>query len=155
MWVYRGQPSNKHDPDVYARGLAHRARWERDPRVHVTLRPLRYTVQRDVAGRPTHDIHGREIVEGKREKGVDVLCALALIREAMRAEVDPVIVASQDSDLEPALDEVRRLSKAKVETFRWRSPDRHVYQLRPSGGPAWNTALDQRAFEASIDRTTY
>lgn len=155
VWVYRGQPSNKHDPGDYARSLAQKAQWERDPRVHVTLRPLRYTVQRDATGRPMHDVNGREIVLSKREKGVDVLCALAAVREASRPDVDLVIVASLDSDLEPALDEVRRLGRAKVQTFRWASPDCHVYQLRPSSGPAWNTTLGEPAFLGAHDTTRY
>jgi hypothetical protein len=155
LWVYRGQPSNKHDPADYARSLAQKAQWERDPRVHVTLRPLRYSVQRDGSGKAVHDARGREIVIGKREKGVDVLCALAVVREAAKDDVDLVILASHDSDLEPALDEVRTRGTAKIETFRWASPDVHVYQLRPSTGSAWNTKLDEQAFLNARDTTRY
>ena len=36
---------------------------------------------------------------GKREKGVDVLCALAAVREAQDPDTDLVILASSDSDL--------------------------------------------------------
>lgn len=40
--AYRGQPSSVHDPVGYARSLAHQAQWKRDPKVNVTLRPLKY-----------------------------------------------------------------------------------------------------------------
>jgi uncharacterized LabA/DUF88 family protein len=157
VWVFRGLPSSEHDPDSNARSLAQQAHWERDPRVHVKLRPLRYTVERDVRGRPICDINGRQIVVEKREKGVDVLCALAVVREAARPDIDLVILASHDSDLEPAVDEARRLGTAKVEVFRWLSPDSFVYQLRAGdrSRPVWCTRLDERAFQASWDKTPY
>jgi uncharacterized LabA/DUF88 family protein len=155
VWVYRGQPSNKHDPDDYARSLAQRAQWERDSRVHVTLRPLKYDLQRDAAGRPVRDVRGCEIVTGKREKGVDVLCALAAVREALRPEIDVVMLCSHDSDLEPAVEELLRLGAAKVETFAWHHPERFAYQLARANTAVWNTYLDQTAFENCRDRTTY
>lgn len=40
--VYRGSPSNRHEPRLYAKSLAQRAEWTRDPRVHVMYRTLRY-----------------------------------------------------------------------------------------------------------------
>ena len=48
--VYRGLPSSDHEPDAYARNLAQKAQWERDKRVAVTHRPLRYRYQRDQSG---------------------------------------------------------------------------------------------------------
>ncbi len=45
--VYRGQPSPEHDAAGYARNQAQKAQWERDRRVQVTLRPLKYAYQRD------------------------------------------------------------------------------------------------------------
>lgn len=157
LWVYRGLPSSEHDPDDNARSLAQKVHWERDPRVHVSLRPLRYRVERDATGRPLRDIHGRMTVIEKREKGVDVLCALATVREAARADIDLVVLASSDSDLEPAIDEARVLGTAKVETFRWDSPDSFVYQLRAGdrSRPVWCTRLDEKAFQACWDRTPY
>ena len=153
--VYRGLPSNEHDPEDYARSQAQKAHWERDRRVHVELRPLRYTLERDAYGQPVRDIHGKAIVLGKREKGVDVLCALAMVREASRPEIDLVIIASHDSDLEPAIDEAAGLGTAKIETFRWDSPDSYVYQLRPTACRAWCTKLDEHSFVGSRDLTPY
>ena len=157
VWVYRGLPSSEHDPEDNSRSLAQQTHWERDRRVHVKLRPLRYTIERDASGRPVLDIRGRQKILEKREKGVDVLCALALVREAARPHVDLVILASHDSDLEPAVDEARALGTAKVEVFRWHSPDSFVYQLRASDKkrPVWCTRLDEHAFQSSWDRTPY
>lgn len=121
----------------------------------VDLRPLRYTLERDAYGQPIRDVHGKAIVLGKREKGVDVLCALAMVREAARADIDLVVIASHDSDLEPAVDEAVELGSAKIETFRWDSPDSYVYQLRPARWRAWCTKLDEHAFTASRDLTPY
>ena len=153
VWVYRGLPSSDHDPEDYARSQAQKAHWERDSRVHVELRPLRYTVERDAYGRPVRDVHGKAIVLGKREKGVDVLCALAMVREATRPDVDLVVIASHDSDLEPAKDATAALGSVKVETFRWDSPDSYVYQLRPAGRRAWctraSTSMPSRQVETS------
>ncbi|MCT2041931.1 NYN domain-containing protein [Pseudoclavibacter alba] len=154
--VYRGLPSNRHDPEAYAWNLANKAEWERTNIVTVHHRPLRYDVERDARGAPIRDIHGREIVHGKREKGIDVLCALALVREVAKPDVDLVIMASHDSDLAPALDEAIDARSAKVETFRWQSPDVFVHELRPTKPRvAWCTRLDATDFAACVDRRTY
>ena len=86
--VYRGQPSPDHDSAGYARNLAQKAHWERDPRVQVTLRPLKYEYLKDAAGIYATDSHGKRIVSGKpREKGVDVLVKSA----GVVYEVDPSV----------------------------------------------------------------
>jgi hypothetical protein len=157
--VFRGEPSPEHDPDGYARNQAQKARWERDPLVQVTLRPLKYRYDRTADGRIATDAAGRKIVIGlPQEKGVDVLCALAVVREARDTDVDLVILASSDSDLAPALDEVRRLGTAKVETFCWYDESQRLgYQLHPTDRTAriWNTRLGADAFRASWDKTSY
>lgn len=84
----------------------------------VTLRSLKYEYERNAEGRTATDATGHKIVIGKpREKGVDVLCALAAVREAQDPATDLVILASSDSDSAPVIDEVRRLGSAKIETF--------------------------------------
>jgi len=157
--VYRGEPSSEHNPAGYARNQAQKSQWERDRRVQVTLRPLKYEYERAADGRPATDASGRKIVKGKpREKGVDVLCALAAVREAQEPATDVVILASSDSDLAPALDEVRRLGTAKVETFCWYDAlTRCGYQLHPTDRtrPVWNTRLNEEAFRSCWDRTSY
>lgn len=49
--VYRGLPSNFHNPIQYARNLAQAAYWDRDQRVIVTHRPLKYIFERDESGK--------------------------------------------------------------------------------------------------------
>lgn len=68
--VFRGQPSSEHDPRGYARNLAQKSHWERDKRVAVTLRPLKYDYERDDEGIVVSDEQGRKMVKGApREKG--------------------------------------------------------------------------------------
>lgn len=157
--VYRGHPSVDHDPKAYARNLAQQAQWERDPCVTVTLRPLKYRYTRDANGVPVRDpLTGIKIPSGPpTEKGVDVLCALALVRAAADPDVDLVILASLDSDLEPALAEVLRLGTAKVETVSWYMPGENSYELRLSDKSKrlWNTRLNETNFLNSLDRTSY
>jgi uncharacterized LabA/DUF88 family protein len=157
--VYRGQPSSKHDPKGYARSLAQKSRWERDDRVKVTLRPLKYEYERDANGLWATDDRGERIVKGlPREKGVDVLCALAVVREAQDESVDLVILASSDTDLSPALDEVRRLNSAKVETFCWyddQSKTGYQIHAQDRSRPVWNTRLNERCFRSCWDPTVY
>lgn len=152
--VYRGLPSNERDPEDYARNLAQMSEWTRDRRVQVTHRGLKYDLQLDATRRPIRDVHGKEIVLGKREKGIDVLCALAVVREAARPDVDLVILASSDTDLVPALEEARELP-AQIETFRWDSPTIFIPQLRPKGGSCWCTRLGEEDFVACLDPNEY
>jgi hypothetical protein len=124
-----------------SRNQAQKAQWERDKRVLVTLRPLKYEYQRTFDGRPATDVDGRKIVIGSpREKCVDVLCALAVVREAQDPSTDLVVLASSDSDLAPAIDEVRLLGTAKIETFCWWDTEaKRGYQLHPTdrSRPVW------------------
>lgn len=87
-------------------------------RVEVQLHPLKYSYELDANGRKVRDHDGTLLLKDKpREKGVDVLCALALVREARNPDIGLVILASHDSDLDPALDEAAALGTAKIETF--------------------------------------
>ncbi|GAA1823368.1 hypothetical protein GCM10009750_02340 [Agromyces salentinus] len=155
--VYRGLPSVDVDPKAYARNLAQKANWELDPRVNVTLRPLKYRYQRTADGRKATDARGHFMIDGKpQEKGVDVLCALALVREASDPNVDLVVLASQDSDLEPALDEACALGSAKVETVSWFDHGQwHSREIRPATQKIWNTRLNANAFSACRDVEDY
>ncbi|MDG4763110.1 hypothetical protein O7632_03135 [Solwaraspora sp. WMMD406] len=156
--VYRGEPSPDHDPSGHRRNQMQKAEWERDPRVSVTLRPLKYRYHYDEYGKPASDPSGKRIVIGTpQEKGVDVLCALAMVREARREEVDLVILAAQDTDLIPALDEALLLGTAKIETFSWYEPNKPHgrQQLRPSVRQIWNTRLRHTDFLNCRDTTDY
>jgi hypothetical protein len=154
--VYRGLPSQKHDPKPYARNLAQKAQWERDPRVSVTLRPMKYNFDWGSDGRKVADSRGIPIPIGKEEKGVDVLCALAVVREARMPDVDLVILASQDTDLEPALDEAIALEGARIETVCWHLPLSYwSKEIRPRSIRIWNTRMQEEDFRASLDLNDY
>ncbi len=86
-----------------------------------------------------------------------MLCALALVRHALRDDVDLVILASMDSDLVPAIDEVLSLRAAKVETFSWYVPEDTAYELRPSdrAQSIWNTRLTETNLLNCLDRNAY
>lgn len=155
--VYRGQPSPAHDPESHARNQSQKARWEHDSRVTVQHRPLKYLYVYDGEGSPVVGGDGQRIIKGKREKGIDVLCALALVREALCPEIDVVILASQDTDLEPALDEALALNAAKIETVCWfdQAQPHRTRQLRPTGRRVWNTRLGETEFRNCWDTSGY
>jgi uncharacterized LabA/DUF88 family protein len=155
--VYRGLPNPDHHPAPYRRNLAQQIEWQQNPLVTVTLKPLKYTYKRDASGWKERDASGAFIVEGMREKGIDVLCALALVREARNPDIDAVIICSQDTDLVPALDEALSLRAAKIETASWYDPlQSHVsHQIRPTGRAVWNTPLGVNVFAASLDVMVY
>lgn len=129
-----------------------------DKRVIVTHRPLRYRYVRDGSGRPITDpVTGIKVPQGPpAEKGVDVMCALAVLRHARRQDIDVVILASLDSDLIPALDEVVSIGQ-RVETFSWWSPDDWSFEMHLSDRSkrVWNTRLGEQEFLRCIDRTDY
>ena len=79
------------------------------------------------------------------------------MRESQLQDVDLVILASQDTDLEPALDEAISLGTAKIETASWFDSRnyRATREIRPSVRRIWNTRLDANAFMASRDSSAY
>jgi uncharacterized LabA/DUF88 family protein len=146
--VFRGLPSNDHDPERYNRSQMQRANWQRDPRVNVTLRPVR---MERIAAVGSNQFRGFE-------KGVDVLCALALIRLAAAPNIDLVILASHDSDLKAALDDAIDLGKARIETCAWFHPRLGISyrRLRPHAPRSVrHTLLDVDDFTAAHDPTDY
>lgn len=154
--VFRGLPSPKHDPEGYAFNNSHKSEWERGSVVTVNHRPLKYKYQYDAVGQRVHDIHGNEVVTGKQEKGIDVLCALAMVQEAARDDVDLVILASQDTDLEPSILAARDLGSAKVETVSWFDSGTPWGSREIRVKPAvWNTRLNKETFDRCVDMTNY
>lgn len=81
--VFRGSPSNARDPYVYGISQRQRSEWTRDKRVEVVYWTLRYPP--DWPNKPA------------REKGVDVLVALKVVRAALDPQFDVVILASHDT----------------------------------------------------------
>ena len=154
--VFRGLPSPEHDPEGYARNMAQQDQWGRNFKIRVTQRPLKYDYQWGSDGNKVRDIHGNPIVRGKREKGIDVLCAVAVLEEAAHHDCDLVILASQDTDLIPALEAAQAKGAAKIETASWFVPRNHSaskeLQLERR---LWNTRLNREVFEASVDPNIY
>lgn len=148
--VYRGLPSSIHDPRDHATNVEQQKKWTQDPRVLVTHRNLKY----DLAPSKFPDGTPKRY-KSKVEKGIDVLCALAIIRNTALANVDLVIVASHDSDLEPAIEEALALARnTKIETVSWfnREIKNGRSQMNPkTPSPIWNTALGCDVFLASLD----
>lgn len=167
VWVYRGLPQAEYDPEQNSWNLAQQATWESDSRVHVTHRPLRY--QARYAGYSTQSgataggrqretgSDGRWLYVSRQEKGIDVLCALRLVTEAAREDIDLVILASHDTDLEPALDHAIDVGSTKIETMRWDGSTHRqfVKQLKASRRNLWNTKLGPESFERCVDPATY
>ncbi|MEO5534050.1 MAG: hypothetical protein ABIR17_02835 [Pseudolysinimonas sp.] len=133
------------------------------------LRDLKYRYQYGANGLPLSDVNGKKVPVGRpEEKGIDVLCALACMREASRPDIDVVILASRDTDLVPVLDEsfdfhgADPARYARIETVSWFNPRWREEGTRSYGSLVptaprriWNTNLDRSCFEASIDRTDY
>lgn len=137
--AYRGLPSNKHDPRAYRRSLAQQAEWTRDPRCEVNYRPLKYYSN----GRGGFDV---------QEKGIDVMVALdVVVRSAKLGDSDVVILASHDTDLEPALEVATRMTPGRVETVSWMNSKR----LRVPGTTLWHTALAEDSFVKCRDLKPY
>jgi hypothetical protein len=154
--VCRGLPSNTHDPKKYSRNLAQASHWSRDSRVTVLHRPIKYTFEQQAWDASSKVIRPVAKIVKRQEKGVDVLCALQLVKAALNPQIGYVILASQDTDLVPALDEVISIGTAIVETAAWYLPgDHRSREIRPESKAIWNTRLNQSNYRASLDRTTY
>lgn len=156
--AYRGLPSAEFDPDGNARNQRQKQHWEHDPLVTVVHRPLRYEV-RDIAYSTSTTGASERTREGRkpREKGIDVLCACAVIQHA-RHLGGLVILASHDSDLEPAVDFARTSGGSKIEGIQWRGDNgRYGYRLRATQPGFWVTGLIRDDFTRSLDarRTEY
>jgi uncharacterized LabA/DUF88 family protein len=137
--TFRGLPSNEQDPVAYRRSMAQKSEWTRDPRSEVVYRPLKYYKKQG----------GRTEV---KEKGIDVLVALELVKcAASRGDSDVIILAAHDTDQEPALQLAHQLAGERIETTGWMNSKR----LRVPGAQVWHTQLEEDAFIRSRDRKDY
>ncbi|MFL6126019.1 NYN domain-containing protein [Actinophytocola sp.] len=135
--VFRGQPSNHREPFLYGITQRQRSEWTRDRRVEVVYRTLRYP--------------WKWPAEKAEEKGIDVLVALSVVRLAASGQYDVIVLASHDTDLEPALELVVDNGHSKIETAGWEGNR----ILRPHGRRLWHTALNGADFVRSRDRQNY
>ena len=145
--VFRGQPILEDDPVTHQRNLEQAQRWIHGhaTTVGVNLHPLTYD----------WDYRGDRMVpirQTRREKGVDVLCALTLVDMARSGLYDVVVLASWDRDLAPALDHADRASRTKVEAAKWHSPSQPDSDgfLRTTRR-LWTTPMTKKHFQASLD----
>jgi uncharacterized LabA/DUF88 family protein len=139
--VYRGAPSNHHEPTLYSVAQRQRAFWTRDPRVKMIYRTLRYP----------NNWGSSTCHERPREKGIDVLLALDLVDLAMEGTYDIVVLATHDTDLEPAIERALHKPRSKIETAGWDGARR----LKPQGQTVWHTHLSGSDYIAVRDRRTY
>jgi uncharacterized LabA/DUF88 family protein len=139
--VFRGAPSNQREPGLYSAAQRQSAMWSRDPRVAVAYRPLRYP----------RDWGQSWCTDRPREKGIDVLVALELVDQARAGTYDIVILASHDTDMEPAIERAFKERRARVETAGWQGARR----LKPHKRNVWHTALDAADFVSARDRRDY
>lgn len=135
--TFRGQPGNRQEPKSYSRSQAQASNWTRDSRVVVYTRPLRYPW--DWPNTPA------------QEKGIDVMLAIELVQLAYTRAYDILILASHDTDLEPAVTAAEALGTSRIETAGWKGCKR----LRGGSNERWHTFLDGAAFVRSRDRTPY
>lgn len=139
--VYRGAPSNHREPRLYSASQRQRAMWSRDSRVNVIYRTLRYPANWGESW----------CKERPREKGIDVLVALDLVDIARNGTYDILILASHDTDMEPALDRALKERRTRIETAGWEGARR----VRPPGQSLWHTALGGADYVKVRDRRNY
>lgn len=147
--VYRGKPSNKHDPKGYGAARKQAAFWANDPRVDVHSRPIRYP-----RGWPEKCEPGTR----PAEKGVDVALAIDFAAMAVRKQFDVGIIFSADTDLLPALEFVNAPDvPARVEVAAWEPDNGYPQRLRfrNKGSRPFCHWLGRTDFNAVSDRTNY
>lgn len=135
--VFRGQPSSAREVQAAARNKAQKAAWEKDRRVTVNSRSLRYPP--DWLDTPS------------REKGVDVMLAVTLVRASIERWADVIILASRDTDLLPCVEVAKDLDGSIVEVAGWESLSR----LRLPHARLWHTGLGMAEYDACRDRRVY
>ena len=141
--IFRGVPSKKRAPVGFAASQRQGARWSEASNVTVTTRPLRYLRMGNDDG---------SISWTGREKGIDVLLALAIAIGAERDDYDVCILCSADTDLLPALEHARSMGKV-VEVSGWKPERGYVNRLHLDR--LWCHWLDRQDFETVADRTDY
>ncbi|MCI1915137.1 MAG: NYN domain-containing protein [Bifidobacteriaceae bacterium] len=153
--VYRGLPDPQDPRRNYAGNLAQKTHWERESQnkysCSITYRPLKYKkTYRNNESTIDFDTP-------PEEKGVDVLCALALVRLAKSQEYDVVILASRDTDLIPALEEAQHEARIKIEAVKWYDNAAAFTRgnLKIESFRMWTTSMKRDSYEKSIDNFPY
>ena len=138
--MYRGQPDQAREPRAYATVRRQCRAWERNPRVRVFTRRLRYP--RDWPdSRP-------------QEKGIDVALAVDFVLMAARGEYDVGVIMSTDTDLVPALEAVIALQGSpfpRCEVAAWSTRGSYSQRLGVPGRRVWCHWLDEGDYRAIAD----
>lgn len=151
--IYRGLPDNAFDQRGYDASRRQNAVWQRDPRVVLTQRKLRY---------PEGWQRGRDDIALVKEKGIDVALAIDFAAMAADEQYDVGILMSCDNDLLPALERVELRRKTRgggpmVEVAAWKSPNRRSPRLsfNNKSGPYchWLTQEDYWGLQDTRDYT--
>jgi uncharacterized LabA/DUF88 family protein len=87
-----------------------------------------------------------------KEKGIDVLIALAIALGAERDEYDVCVLFSADTDLLPALEQARSAGK-RVEVAAWKPAQGYARRLSLPG--MWCHYLNRDDYEQLADRVDY
>ncbi|NEE00673.1 NYN domain-containing protein [Phytoactinopolyspora halotolerans] len=136
--VFRGQPRSDRELRMYSVVEAQRAEWSQDDRVKLFFRPLKYP--------------RRWPDEPAREKGIDVELALMVLTTAEDTRSSVVILATHDTDLEPALKVAfqRKGQGVQLETAGWLGGRRLAGDLNLR-----HTRLDAADFKLAVDPKDY
>jgi len=145
--VYRGEPDGQRSPIGQAACQRQVSLWAGQARVIPCIRPLQYrATSRNRAGKPTR--------WEAREKGIDVLLAVDMVKGAMRDDYDVAVLVSEDSDLLPAVEAVVEVGK-RVEVVAWRPDKGWGPRLRLPKLNLWCHWLDRADFDRVRDDTDY
>jgi hypothetical protein len=150
--AYRGLPSPVLDPDENSKNQIQKSLWEQQGKGQLEI------VHRDLSYRWEENSHQGlrkrpKNYLSREEKGIDVLCAIAVLRYLQDPQIDAVILASIDSDLEPALEEGLRLAPNKIlETLSWHLPAAPGGKNRIGAKLGiWNTGLPEAVYRRVLD----
>ncbi len=141
--VYRGLPNPTKDPTGHSAARSQIRHWQKDSRVVVVTRPLRYPKANEKATAPS-------------EKGIDVQLAVDFATMAVRQRYDIGVLFSRDTDLLPPLEFVFSVDvTARCEVASWRSGENHLGRLTIGNQLPYCHWLSAEDFALIADPTDY
>ncbi|GAA4774785.1 NYN domain-containing protein [Microbacterium gilvum] len=144
--VYRGRPTQQHDPKGYQAFRRQDSNWSRNNKLLPFYSDLRYP-----------ENWGQPGCDKPREKGVDVALAVDLVTLAHKGLMDAAIVMSADYDLLPAIETAVKVEDGpRVEVAAWKGQhDSRPLRIRRANGPLWCHWLSQQDYWGVTDDTDY
>ncbi len=141
--IYRGLPSPTKDPTGYAASRSQIRHWQKDPRITVITRPLRYPKSTGRETKPS-------------EKGIDVQLAMDFATMAVRGQYEVGMLFSRDTDLLPPLEFVFSSDvDARCEVATWRNGKVHYGRLTIGNQLPYCHWLSAEDFALIADPTDY